>query len=164
LALAGLLHPFVDGSGGERLCRRWKLSNSETNRVQWLLTHQKGLAGASQVAWSSLQPVVVSEGIEELLALVEAIAAAAGRSSDDAAYCRELLKQPCEQLDPPPLLSGNDLIAHGVPRGKRYARLLQQVRDAQLDGKVGTKAEALQLVDRLMSSDGPAGGDSTPSS
>ena len=153
LALAGLLHPFVDGSGGRALCRRWKLSNSETDRVAWLLSHQDALHDARHVRWSRVQGVVVADGIDDLLALLEAKAAAAGRTSDDAAYCRELLQQPRERLDPPPLLSGDDLIVHGVPRGKRYARLLRAVRDAQLDGAISTKEDALKLVDRLMSSD-----------
>ncbi|MEX0678242.1 MAG: CCA tRNA nucleotidyltransferase [Pirellulales bacterium] len=151
LALAGLLHPFVDGLGTAQVCRRWKLSNSETNRAQWLVSHQNALAGAPSAAWSHLQPILVAGGIEDLVALVEATAAAAGRKSDEAAYCRKLLNLPRHQLDPPPLLTGDDLIAHGVPRGKQYARLLRSVREAQLDKKIATKAEALALVGRLQS-------------
>ena len=37
--------------------------------------------------------------------------------SEAAAYCRSLLAQPREVLDPPPLLTGDDLLAHGVPAG-----------------------------------------------
>ncbi|MEX0977541.1 MAG: CCA tRNA nucleotidyltransferase, partial [Pirellulales bacterium] len=157
LALAALVHPFVDGPASVEISRRWKLSNAETKRVRWLLDNQNALAGAQGAAWSRLQPILTSGGIEDLIGLVEAVAAASGKKSDDAAHCRELLKLPQDQLDPPPLLTGDDLIAHGVPRGKRYQRLLQAVRDAQLDGQIATKAEALALVDRLIIGRGGTG-------
>ena len=63
--------------------------------------------------------------------------------------CRERLALPPADLDPPPLVTGADLIAWGIPRGKLYARLLEQLRDAQLDGIVTTKDDALELARRL---------------
>jgi poly(A) polymerase len=150
LALAALLHSFVDGPGAVEICRRWKLSNDDTKRVRWLLDHQAALADAQNAPWSRLQPILTRKGSEDLVALVAAVAAAAGQTSDDAAHCLELLKLPPDQLDPPALLTGDDLIAHGVPRGKRYQRLLQAVRDAQLDRKIFNPAEALALVDELI--------------
>jgi tRNA nucleotidyltransferase/poly(A) polymerase len=158
LALAGLLHAFVDGPGTAQVCGRWKLSNSETKRARWLVTNQNVLADARSAAWSRLQPILVADGIEDLIALAEAMAVAAGHTGDEAVYCRELLKMPRHQLDPPPLLSGDDLISHGVPRGRQYQRLLRAVREAQLDKKIATKSEALELVDRLGS--GGSGGKS----
>jgi hypothetical protein len=59
------------------------------------------------------------------------------------------VKMPPEQLNPAPLVTGDDLIAHGVPRGKQYQRLLEAVRDAQLEKRILTKQEALALVDEL---------------
>jgi poly(A) polymerase len=153
LALAALLVPFVDGPGTAAAGRRWKLSNDEISRARWLVERHDALVGANQTPWSRLQPILVSDGIEDLIALDAAIAAAAGRSADDADYCRGMLKLPREKLDPPPLVTGDDLIAHGVPRGKLFQRLLRAVREAQLDGKITAKAEALQLVDRLRSGD-----------
>ncbi len=57
---------------------------------------------------------------------------------------------PPAELDPPPLMGGNDLMEHGVPKGAIYKFLLSRVRAAQLDGQVQTRAEALALVDRLL--------------
>ncbi len=149
LALAGLLHPFADVRGAAEICRRWKLSNAESRRTCWLLESQAALRGASALRWSQLQPLLVSDGIEDLIALHEALAVVAGESNDDAEYCRAKLTLPPEELDPAPLLGGDDLIAHGVPRGKQYQKLLGAVRRAQLDGEVTSKTEALGLVDRL---------------
>ena len=54
-----------------------------------------------------------------------------------------------EKLDPPPLLTGNDLRSHGLTPGPDFKRLLEVLRQAQLDGRVHTRAEALELVDEL---------------
>jgi tRNA nucleotidyltransferase/poly(A) polymerase len=155
LALATLILPSVDAPGAWALARRWKLSNDESKRVQWLVDRQVALVGAREMNWSRLQPLPTSRGIGELIALHAALAESgfkgAGRSAskEDLEWCREKLALPAEQLDPPPLLTGDDLVAHGVPRGKTYQRLLQAVRDAQLEGTIHTRAEALKLVDRL---------------
>ncbi|MGW8258232.1 MAG: CCA tRNA nucleotidyltransferase, partial [Thermoguttaceae bacterium] len=37
LALAALLHNLVDPAGVEIVCRRWRLSNTTTNRAVWLI-------------------------------------------------------------------------------------------------------------------------------
>jgi poly(A) polymerase len=154
LALAVLLHAFVDGPGAWAIARRWKLSNDESRRVRWLVEQQTGLVGARQMSWSRLQPLLTSASNLDLLAMHEALRAAAAEevphaTAADLAVCREKLALPAEELDPAPLVTGDDLIAHGVPRGKAYQRLLQAVRDAQLEGEIHTKRQALALVDRL---------------
>ncbi len=128
LALGALLHELVDPAGARRVCRRWRLSNKETDRVVWLAEHHAALGDARSMRWSVLQPILIAEGIEDLLDLNEAASSA---GSDEVPYCRSLLEQPREQLDPPPLLTGDDLLAHGVPSGPRYRMLLKRVREAQ---------------------------------
>ena len=153
LALAALLREFVDAEGARQVCLRWKLSNRQTDLVCWLVEHQAALNGARSMRWSQMQPILMAEGIVDLLALHEAAAptdADRGDHAEEAAHCRSLLRQPGDVLDPPPLVTGDDLIAHGVESGPRYRTLLQQVRDAQLDGEICTKTEALALVDRLL--------------
>jgi len=147
LALATLLNELTDADAVRDLCRRWRLSNKERERAVWLVAHRAALRGARSMRWSQLQRVLVAEGIEDLLAMCEAGAA---ECIEEAAYCRRLLQQPRELLDPPPLLGGDDLIAHGISPGPSFARLLRRVRDAQLDKTIHTKAEALALVDRLI--------------
>jgi hypothetical protein len=126
------------------------LSNKAAERVAWLIEHQAALREVRLLPWSALQPLLVAEGIEDLLAMEEA----AHPGSAEARHCRTVLEQPREVLDPPPLLTGDDLLAHGVPAGPLYRTLLDAVRRAQLDGEIGTKAEALALVDRLIARTG----------
>ena len=153
-ALASLLHAFVEEQHVEDICRRWKLSNRETERTRWLIENLTALTHARQAAWPRLQRILISDGIQDLLTLHEAIATAMGQSSDDVRYCRDRLEMPREELDPLPLLTGSDLIAHGVPRGKQYQWLLEAVRDAQLEKRISNRTEALALVDQLLADRG----------
>jgi poly(A) polymerase len=66
-------------------------------------------------------------------------------------HCEELLQRtPPEKLDPPPLVTGDDLIARGMQPGKRFREILDAVREAQLNDEIATQDEALRLVDRLI--------------
>ncbi len=151
LALAALLYPFVDEEGAAAVCGRWRLSNKETERVGWLVRHHASLLDAQAMRWSALQPFLVAEGIDDLLALTEA-GSSAGAAA--AGHCRSLLAEPRTVLDPPPLLTGDDLLAHGIPSGPQYKTLLQRVRDGQLDGAIRDQAEALAMVEKWMAEGG----------
>ena len=143
LALASLLLPWTDPAAVAAVCERWRLSNKEADRAVWLATHHAALEQCRTMRWSALQPILIAEGIGDLLALMEAASPA---GAETAAHCRTLLAQPREALDPPPLVTGDDLLALGIQPGPRYKILLQQIRDAQLDGEVCTKDEALALA------------------
>jgi poly(A) polymerase len=129
--------------------RRWRLARKDSDRAGWLLAHWGALGAARQMPWSKLQRLLASEGIVELLALHDALASVGEVDPVEIHYCRERLALPPAELDPPPLVTGADLIALGIPRGKLYARLLEQLRDAQLDGIVTSKDNALELARRL---------------
>jgi poly(A) polymerase len=146
LALAALLYPF-DAVAAAAVCQRWRLSNKETQRVCWLVENHAALLAAETMRWSMLQPLLVAEGIDDLLTLTEAMSPA---GVEAAAHCRKLLAQPREVLDPPPLLTGDDLLEHGIPSGPQYKTLLQRIRAAQLDGEVHTTIEALAAAEKII--------------
>ena len=93
---------------------------------------------------AKLKPLLVHPGIDDLMALHCAI----GDDPDAADHALETRRRWAEagELNPPPLLTGNDLLAPGLPPGPMYKTLLQRVRDAQLDGEIATRDEALGLV------------------
>jgi tRNA nucleotidyltransferase/poly(A) polymerase len=145
VAFAALLL-FVSGADVDVIGRRLRFTNKEIERTRWLLENLSFIAEAPTLPWPRLQRTLIHEGIDELLALYES-------SSDDplpaAQFCRERLAWPKEILDPPPLLDGGDLIRHGLEPGPHFARLLEQVRDAQLSGEIHSQDEAFALIDRL---------------
>ena len=62
-----------------------------------------------------------------------------------------------EEIDPPSLISGRDLLAMGLPPGKVVGRILEAVRVAQLEGTVQTRAEALAMAQKLANGGGETG-------
>jgi poly(A) polymerase len=150
----------LGASVAEKVCRRWKLANKETERAVWLVRHRRALAAARQLPWPRLQRLLVTDGIEDLVALHEAEARAAGGDLGDVEHCRRLLAMPSEELNPPPLITGDDLIARGLPEGKKIKALLERARDAQLEKAIRDKAEALALIERLLA-ERDASGDAT---
>jgi poly(A) polymerase len=143
LALAALLDRLVEPAAAAEIGRRWRLANKEIERVAWLLEQRDALIGAGGMAWSRLQPLVIADGIDDLLALHEIVAV---DGPAEAAHVRALLSQPREVLDPPPLLTGDDLLAQGMPAGPRFKDLLQRLRAAQLDGAIHSRGQALELA------------------
>lgn len=51
-----------------------------------------------------------------------------------------------ELVDPPALVTGDDLLATGLEPGPRIGELLERIREAQVEGRVKTKRDALELV------------------
>ena len=151
VALAALLADIpAPGSfsphSASSLGRRLRYTNREIDRTAWLLTNLPLLDNVASLPWPRLQRMLTHEGAAELIALREAIA---GPNDINLAVCRERLAWPPERLNPPPLLDGSDLIQHGLTPGPNFAALLEQTRDAQLNGEIHTRDEALALVDQL---------------
>ncbi len=145
-ALAATLLHAGDENAIEVAGRRLRFTNKEISRAVWYRRQLATVRDALRVAWPKLQPVLVHEGAEELVALWEAVA---GADDEAARYCRGKLALPAAELNPPPLLRGDDLIEHGWSPGKHFAGVLQAVRDAQLEQRIGSKDEALRLADQL---------------
>ena len=51
-----------------------------------------------------------------------------------------------QEIKPIPLLRGDDLIAQGYDPGPKFKTILQAVEDAQLEGRIHDRPEALRLV------------------
>jgi poly(A) polymerase len=58
-----------------------------------------------------------------------------------------------EEIDPPPLISGHELLAMGLHPGREVGRIKEAIRVAQLEGTVQTQAEALALARKMAGSE-----------
>jgi len=147
LGVAALLSFAVpDASLVGTVGRRFRYTNKEIERAAWLLANRESIASAAALQWPRLQRILSNDGATELVALQ---AATAGEADAVVILCRERLAWPKEKLDPPSLLDGGDLIGHGLEPGPHFSGLLEAVRDAQLNGEIKSREDALLLVDRL---------------
>jgi poly(A) polymerase len=143
-------HEHVGRRMAEEIALRLKLSNAEQERVAWLVEKHQILSDARQMRPSKLKALLIHSGIRELLDLHRADALASGRGIDHVEFCEQMLREwSKEDLDPPPLLTGDDLIQAGYKPGPVFKKLLDAVREAQLDGTIRTQAEAWDLVQHL---------------
>lgn len=134
----------------EAIAERLRLSNAEKTHIGWLVESHAVLLEAPTMRLARLKPLLSHPDVADLLELHRANAVANGRGTDHVAFCERMLKElPPHELDPPPVVTGVDLIALGLCPGPQFKRLLEAVREAQLEGQVRTKAEGLALVRRL---------------
>jgi len=138
--LAALFHDLVGEAEARATGRRWRLTNKEVDRTAWLVKHLPDLLRAAESPWPRVQRLLAHDGGAELLAL-----AATMMPDDDPglAHCRAQLAQGAETWNPAPLVTGDDLIAHGLKAGRHFAQLLDHLRDEQLEGRLATHDEAL---------------------
>jgi len=140
-------HDKVGAAIAESVCQRLRLSNAETERVVWLVKNHMKLAHAPCMKKNRLKRFVRQEGFTELLALGEADCLASHKSLEIIEWLKNYLaEQQPEELNPAPLLSGDDLIEMGFQPGPAFREILNALEDAQLDGKINTKEEAKTFV------------------
>jgi hypothetical protein len=71
----------------------------------------------------------------------------ASRNLEDYAFIKQCLEELSnERLAPPRLLTGRDLIEAGFEPGPTFSVILTAAEDAQLEGRVTTREEALAFV------------------
>ncbi len=154
-ALAAVLRDLGDaGEPRVRLARQicWglSLSNEESGGVEKLLREEPLIRSAPSLPWPRLQRILIAPRIAELLDFTEAVARVLDGATSAVDHCRQLLLLPTDQLDPPPLINGDDLKQAGIPPGPKYKAVLEAVRDAQLEGRVTSTEAALALAQRLV--------------
>jgi hypothetical protein len=91
------------------------------------------------------------------LSMLQILRACSGRHQEIVAAIDMIERKrrlPPEELDPAPLLTGEDLIRSGIPQGPIYATILTRVRDAQLSGEIGNQAQALALASKIAGTSG----------
>jgi poly(A) polymerase len=148
-------HEHVGRRLAAEICERLRYSNADRTLVEWLVEKHQFLCDVRQMRLSKVKTTLAHPHIRELLALHRADALAWGNSTDHVDYCEELLRQWTDaDLNPAPLVTGHDLAQLGLEPGPIYKRLLDAVREAQLEGTVTTHDEALHLVQRLWNEPG----------
>lgn len=153
VAFAALLQS-IDVGPIAGICRRLRLSNDETDRITWLHEHRRAIDEPAALPLHRLKRLAAHRYFPALLAFVRAERLARNLDPAPVLFCEEYLRDtPAEEIDPPPLIGGNDLIALGCDPGPRFKEILTAVRDAQLDGDIATREAALQLVDELRNED-----------
>lgn len=131
----------------ETMCKRLRFSNDELERIVWLQTQAYAIEGARGFSLSRLKRLLAHPYATDLLHQTRAVETARDGDLADLEFCESYLKEtPREVLDPPVLITGDDLIRNGLRPGKSFRTLLDELRDAQLEGRISTREEAQELA------------------
>lgn len=144
-------HDRVGVELGRAICDRLKLSNEEKERVLWLVGKHMVFKDVRQMRPSSLKRLLRHPHFGDLLEMHRADRMASRADLANYEFCRAKLKEfTMDDLKPKPLVSGEDLLALGLRPGPLVGELLRQIEEAQLDGKVKSKEEAMAFVRELL--------------
>jgi poly(A) polymerase len=129
------------------ICRRFRLSNDDTDQVLSLVANHMRFGSITQMKESTLKRFFRLPMFEEHIELHRLDCQSSHRDLSLYDFAKEKFHTlPAEQIRPQPLITGADLIAAGYKPGPRFKELLTAVEDAQLDGSINTKEEAMELV------------------
>ncbi len=124
---------------------RWKLSGEEVRQVTAAIRGYETIANADTLPWSSVQPILADRDG----AIVVGLAAAIAPKSAGVERARQKLTLPPPLLDPPPLITGDDLKEMGIPAGPNYRVILETIRREQLDGSIRDREQAAARAEEL---------------
>lgn len=140
-------HPERGAEMAIALCQRLRRSRAVWERVAYLVRHHLRVTHAPRMRKATLKRFLREQGIDELLELARIDALAAGGDLQYYEFCRaQLAALSADDMRPPPLISGRDLIALGHRPGPRFAEILRSVEEAQLEGILKNRVEAIDWV------------------
>jgi poly(A) polymerase len=140
-------HVEVGAKMAEEICARLRIPTRETGRVVELVRHHLRFKDFPRMRRSTQLRFLRMKGFEEHLELHRLDCLASHGDLTNYNLARHLLEQtPKEQVRPKLLLSGDDLIAQGYIPGPQFKEILRAVEDAQLEGRLRSREDALRLV------------------
>ncbi len=146
-----ILLRHLEPKQADAACRRFTCSNAEARAATWLITQLPRVHRFNELELADIKEWLASEHDRRLFALHRTDLLATDQPTDPhdklMDTCRSI---PTEDIAPPPLLTGDDLLTRGVPQGPQYARILRTLYRAQRNNEISTKSDAEKLLRELL--------------
>jgi poly(A) polymerase len=140
-------HVEVGTRMAEEICRRLRFSNNDTAQIAALVANHLRFKDVPQMKPATLKRFVRLNQFDEHLALHRLDCLSSHGHLDNYDFVRKFLADTApEQVRPPRLVTGDDLIGLGLKPGRSFHAILAAIEDAQLNGKISTREGAIQLV------------------
>jgi len=140
-------HVEVGTKIAEEICTRLRFSNHDRDQVLSLVDNHMRFGHVARMKESTLKKFMRLPGFDEHLALHRADSLAShGNLSTYDFLQKKLAEIPPENIRPSALMTGDDLIAAGYVPGPRFGEILGAVEDAQLEGRLLSREDALEFV------------------
>jgi poly(A) polymerase len=140
-------HADVGVKMAEAICRRLRFSNNDTEQILALVDNHMRFGDVERMKDSTFKRFIRLPHFEQHLELHRLDCESSHRSLRLYNFAREKLAElPPSAIRPAPLVTGDDLIAAGYEPGPRFKEILAAVEDAQLEGRLHSKKQAMQFV------------------
>ncbi len=131
----------------EEICRRLHFSGEDTEQIVALVANHMRFGDAGRMKESTLKRFMRLPKFEEHLDLHRLDCLSSHGNLTLYNFVRDRrMELSEEEMRPQLLLSGDDLIAMGYSPGPQFREILSSVEDAQLEGSLHTRDEALSFV------------------
>ncbi len=131
----------------EAICRRLRFPNHETEQILSLIANHMRFADVRKMKESTLKRFFRLDRFDQHLALHRLDCLASHGSLELYDFARQRFETlPQEQVRPQLLLDGRDLIEAGYQPGPQFSQMLAAAEDAQLEGTIHSREEALALI------------------
>jgi poly(A) polymerase len=129
------------------ICHRLRFSNDDTRQILALVANHMKFKDVAQMRKSTLKRFVRLPAFSEHLELHRLDCLSShGRLEAFQALKNFLAETPPEQFRPPRLLTGVDLQDMGYVPGPHFQRMLTALEDAQLEGQLQTRDQAILFI------------------
>ncbi len=140
-------HDEVGAKLAGQIMTRLRFSREEIQQVEALVRNHMRFQHVTDMKESTLKRFMRQERFEEHLELHRLDCLASRGRLDNYQFVKQKLHElPEEQLKPEPLITGLHLIQEGYQPGPVFKQMLTAVEDAQLEGRIRTRDEALQFI------------------
>ncbi len=143
-------HVEVGRRMAEQICQRLHFSGDDTSQIVALVANHLRFKDVREMRLSTLKRFVRLPRFEEHLELHRLDCLSSHRNLDAYEFVLRFLKEtPPSKVQPPRLVTGDDLRDLGLPPGPRYTQILRAVEDAQLEGRLANRGDALAFAKEL---------------
>ena len=140
-------HAEVGAKMAEAICRRLRFSNEQTEHIVALVANHMKFKDVLKMKAATLKRFVRLDDFDQHLELHRVDCLASHGSLENYDYVQRFLREtPPEQVRPPRLLTGDDLMQMGLVPGPVYKEILEAVEDAQLEGRVEDRGAAIAFA------------------
>jgi len=140
-------HARVGAELAESIGRDLRLSRVQLKRVGSLVRQHMKFMEVRRMRPARLRRFLTQDGAEEHLELHRLDCEASHGGLENYEFCRERLEEIRREPEPiPRLLTGHDLIAQGFRPGPTFAKILDDLEEAQIENRIATREEALRWV------------------
>jgi poly(A) polymerase len=147
-------HAEVGTDMARRRLEQLKASSEDIERVSSLVANHMRFKDVPHMRVSTLKRFLRTPHFEEHLELHRLDCLASNRRTDVYDFVRSKLTEfNTEQLRPPRLLTGDDLIQAGYLPGPAFKTVIESAETAQLEGEIETHEQALALARQILSGD-----------